>query len=137
MQCHSSGKVASSSSPMQVKWNHSLHLKHCTILSPVERCRPSSDTQGNAHGIALGYTLVWLDLSHCSRCTQMLMSIGHNLSCQLAAGRLEMLGKCMFEKALLETQLLLKWVKDRVTSLRTKFKLIFKQSYLNTGTSYE
>ena len=25
------------------------------------------------------------------------------------------------------------WVKDRVTSLRTKFKLIFKQPYLNTG----
>ena len=66
----------------------------------MDRFRPSSDTQGNAHGIALGYTLVWLvqDLSHCSRCTQMLMSIGHNLSCQLAAGRLEMLGKCMFEK---------------------------------------
>ena len=31
----------------------------------------------------------------------------------------------------------LRWVKDRVTSLRTKYKLIFKQSYLNTGTSYE
>ena len=73
----------------------------------MERCRPSSDTQGNAHGITLGYTLVSLDLSHCSRCTQMLMSIGHNLSCQIAGGRLEMLGKCTFEKALLETQLVL------------------------------